>query len=354
MTFKFTKENTLVAGFHIVHHASGSGYDGLVSHLPATYTDADNLMFGHTRFGSLQRKANMLFFDFYLKMIRSKYKIVHFLYPEGHLGFTLAPLKHIKKVATVHLKLDWAHKKHLSEFGSFKEYLYAKIRHRAFSQLDGIITLSSANVAEAQRCFPKAKIKFIPHGIHNNSHYFQLLYSEHKPFKIITIGMNYRDFEQYKAIVNHAREHQKNWQFHLVGAWSAWRNFFKDYPNVVVHNYLENEAYFSLLNSCHVHLLPLTFATANNSLLEAHSLGIPSIITNLVSVKDYATSDTRFFADLAEAVNHLQWYEQMDITAFNTLRQQIKQEAQRFFWENIAQEVIQFYHEIYENGNATR
>jgi glycosyltransferase involved in cell wall biosynthesis len=353
MSFKFTKKDVLVAGFHIVHHASGSGYDGLASHLPATYTDADDLIFGHTRFGSLQRKINMLYFDFYLKLIGSKYKIVHFLYPEFHLGFTLASLHHIKKIATMHLKLDWMHKRRLAEFDSFKDYIYAKIKYRAFSQLDGIITLSNANVHEAQICFPNAKVKFIPHGIHDNSHHFRLFDNKANPFKIITIGRTYRDFEQYKTIVDYARQYEKNWEFHLVGAWSSWRNFFKDYPNVVVYAYLENDVYFSLLNSCHVHLLPLTFATANNALLEAHSLGVPSIITNLLSVKDYATSDSRFFSDLPEAIHHLQSYQKMDKQTFNEIREQIKGEAQRFFWENIAQEVMHFYHEIYENGNTT-
>lgn len=352
MLTPLTAQNTLVAGFHIAHHATGSGYDALAHHLPATYADANDFVFGNTRFGSLQRRINTLYFDFYLKFAAQNYKIVHFLYPEYHLGFTLQPLQKVKKIATLHLKLDWMQKKNRDEFDSFKDYAFAKIKRLAFNQLDGIITLTSTNVQDIKECFPNTSVKFIPHGIHDNSYYF-MPNTEHSPkFKIITIGMGYRDFDQYKNIVDYALEYEKDWEFHLLSAWSMWQNHFKNYPNVIIHQYLESKDYFKLFNTCEVHLLPLSFATANNAYLEAHSLGIPTVVSNLPSVHDYATSQTLFFSDLQEAIHHLKFYKNMDRNVYNQMRHQIKEEGKKFLWKNIANQVVEFYQEVYENGKS--
>jgi hypothetical protein len=346
------KQNTLVAGFHIVHHASGSGYDALANYLPVSYADANNFIFGNTRFGSLKRRINTFYFDFYLKFVAQKYKIVHFLYPEYHLGFTLKPLQKVKKIATMHLKLDWLQKKHREEFDSFKDYAFAKIKFLAFSELNGIITLTHANVQETKYYFPKAKVKFIPHGIHDNSIYFCPLTERNPKFKIITIGMGYRDFDQYRSIVDYALAHEPDWEFHLLSAWQTWQEHFKNYPNVMIHDYLVSKDYFELFNTCDVHLLPLSFATANNAYLEAHSIGIPTVVSNLPSVKDYATSQTLFFSHLEEAIHHLKVLQNLDIHLYNQARYQIKEEGKKFLWTNIATEVMDFYQEIYEDGKS--
>jgi glycosyltransferase involved in cell wall biosynthesis len=97
-------------------------------------------------------------------------------------------------------------------------------------------------------------------------------------------------------------------------------------------------------------LLPLTFATANNAYLEAHSLGIPTVVSNLPSVHDYATSQTLFFSGLQEAVHHLKTYQNMDRNVYLQIRHQIKEESKKFHWEAIARKVVDFYQEVYESG----
>ena len=51
------------------------------------------------------------------------------------------------------------------------------------------------------------------------------------------------------------------------------------YKNAITYDWVDDNVYYTLLSKCDYNFLPLAFATANNTLLEAQFLGIPLAIT---------------------------------------------------------------------------
>ena len=81
-------------------------------------------------------------------------------------------------------------------------------------------------------------------------------------------------------IVEQMRSLRPDIMFHAVGQCSDWKKRMSSMENITVYPFLSDD-YYSLLSKCDYNFLPLTFATANNALLEAQALGITSILPKI-------------------------------------------------------------------------
>jgi glycosyltransferase involved in cell wall biosynthesis len=69
---------------------------------------------------------------------------------------------------------------------------------------------------------------------------------------------------------------------------------------VVCHGRLSTSEYEEVVRNSFFLLLPLTFATANNALLEGLSFGVPVICNNVHGVLEYLPSDEYVFNSVDE------------------------------------------------------
>lgn len=336
-------ENLLVIGFKFLHHSTSSGYHHLAKYLPCTYLDANELPFGGREIGSIGRKINLALLETNVKLKAPKYKFIHYLYPEDHVLFSMPKNKNTVSVATLHLSTEKFLMRNSKKI--IKSFLI-EFQKKNFMNVDGIITLSKAHEEELRKILPPSiKICFIPHGI--NILPISKKYSDkNKKVKIVVIGSNYRNMEEFFKIVETAKKENKNWTFNLIGVSSSWKKRAGNHTNIVVHPYLEEKEYFELIESCHIHLLPLEFATANNALLEAHALGIPSVVSNISGVSDYSLSTTQSYVDIDEAVNIINKIEKMSRIEYEELRNRTLEESEKFHWENISRKIVNFYKEL--------
>lgn len=335
------KLNILHAGFNFSHHSPSSGYHQLSKYIECDYVNANKFIFGNRSIGngSKLRLINFMVFELYLINKIRKYDLVHYIYPEQHLILSNILNKRTVSVATIHLDESWLDKKYKSD------RLFVETRRNAFNQLDGIITLSSGQAIRLRKILNNKRIIFIPHGVKNLGKYGQVKRDD-KFFNIAIIGSNYRDKKTFFEIASYAQINKPNWRFNLIGVSKDWKKKADVFKNIIVHPFLSEEEYFELLQSSHVHLLPIEFATANNALLEAHSLGVPSIISNKSGVKDYSLESTMYFEDISGAINLLTKVENMEFSKYIELRQQTKAESQKYYWESIARKVEDFYKEL--------
>jgi glycosyltransferase involved in cell wall biosynthesis len=127
------------------------------------------------------------------------------------------------------------------------------------------------------------------------------------PWKIITVGSNFRD---YGVVFDVARRlaHRRDLEFHVVKRFPAGT----DIPaNTRVHTGLSDGELAALYRQCHACLLPVTKATANNTLLEAMASGLPCVASDLPAIRAYTRPEAvRLFAvgdaeGAAEAVRAL-------------------------------------------------
>lgn len=149
------------------------------------------------------------------------------------------------------------------------------------------------------------KVVFIPHGI--DIHFWKpqpvlntkfLALKEKFSTMALCVGINGVDISQVERCI----QQFPDTLFCLLGS------FEMDYPNVRVFKGISDEDLRDLYTVADVFFRPLTFATANNSLLEAMSMGKEIVITKTGGVTDYVTSNHVCVAkeDNSDFVDNLQ------------------------------------------------
>lgn len=271
--------------------------------------------------------------DILTRIRRHKYSITHLFYADVTTIFFLPyfrwPWRRGKCVATIH--------------NNFEIKKFSKLFISILRRFDAIITLSSQ---QQQLLKEKYGIDswFIPHGFSHPEFTFDLpadsLGRTMDPDKIniVTVGKQYRDFDTFGKIVE-AKKEDSRLQFHLVGAPAEAKERFKGYPNVHIYNFLPDDQFYSVIQSADWCFLPLTFATANNTLLEAQYLGLPLIVTNIEGVRDYALQ--------SEPNKLYSTYESL-LEIFDNIEKRhksntLKSYAREFDWTNIYHSIRTLY-----------
>ena len=234
-------------------------------------------------------------------------------------------------MATIHLNTEKVEKHHKNIIKCMKS-------------CDAIIVLNS------QQCnFLRQKYNinsfFIPHGFnkpvfnYNDVTTFEKNFNKNQ-INIITIGKQYRDYKTLLNIINRY-SHNSNIHFWIVGISKDARNEFEKFQNVNICKRLDDDEYYSLISSCDYLFLPLTFATANNALMESQYIGIPCILPNISGVLDYACAQVnQFYSDENDLVK-----------IFDSLKKSKKSEilqkyTEQFSWENIYKKLNEVYEKI--------
>lgn len=273
----------LFSGFRDKNHSSAGGYDKITKiPLEKKVLWLDKFPFGNKKNRLLHIPLFLL--EMATNLIKFKYDIIHFFYGDV-TKIHYIPFK-IKKdqlsIITIHLDIDNPprrfHKRYINLLKSF----------------DGIIVLSSQ-----QQNYLKEKYNiesfFIPHGFNQpifnkikvkdiNGNYF-----DKNKINIVVIGENYRDYPLVERILNKLPK-KDNLHFHFVGTPKKFKEIFKHYNNVHIYPRLSNDEYYSIIEDSDYNFLPVSFATANNTLLEAQYLNTPSILPNIDGILDYAAT----------------------------------------------------------------
>ena len=285
----------LYTGLRFQHHQPGSGYD-LVAPRGAAHVSADRVpLIGGRRDGSTPRKLSLAVADVVTLLRGLRHRVIHYYYPED-TAFLSAPVLRLlgrRIVFTLHLvDAVWLEGRGMGWTFRFKQ---SSLRHAHV-----IVTLSSAQQRRFAACFPDKQVVFVPHGFEPLAQPVAVaqFMRRHAGRQLLVVGENYRDFDQLARIV--AGRGERDVTFHLVGVGAAARRRFESSPGVVVHDRLSDAAYALRMDSSFALLLPLSFATANNALLEAHKWALPVFCSDVEGARDYATAQTQCFADDAD------------------------------------------------------
>ena len=262
----------LYVGYRDISHSIAGGYDAIINN-----TESDNLMGENVPFGFIPvskrgKILNIIFLSIISRFMRFRYSITHYFYGDTLIVPFIRFNKH-KVVATVHLNVD-DNRRNKQAF------------IKALRSLDGIIVLSSNQKIILKEKYGLDSV-FIPHGF--NQPIFCKVQTELDidVLNVCVLGRNYRDYETLKQVVNYCLAERSDIKFHFIGQPQYIKEIYNNYANVVVYPRLSDDKYFSIIDDCDYSFLPLTFATANNALLEAGFLGVPSILPQISGVDDY-------------------------------------------------------------------
>jgi len=157
------------------------------------------------------------------------------------------------------------------------------------------------------------------------------------------VGSNYRDFDLLERII--AQRGPRDVEIHLVGVRDEVRRRFDEQARVVYHHRLDPASYDDLLRESFALLLPLTFATANNALLEAYRCYLPAFASRIDGITDYAVDgDRSLFSSPEEFWSKYDALAALPPTSLRNLCVALHDAAcERFAWPKIRAQLAALY-----------
>ena len=283
-----TTTRVLYSGFRYGHHNAGSGYDAVVGDR-RDYVRGDGMPFAGYPHTTRLRSVNFLLVDLVTLVRGLSYDTVHYFYPEdtAYLSPWLLRLLGKRIVYTVHNaeRDDW--------LGPARSP-FMRLKQLSLRGAHAIVVLSSSQLDTYSRAFPEKEVRFVPHGLVFDTARepsAELLARRTTARRLVVVGTNYRDFDLLERII--ARRGPREVEIHLVGMDDAVQRRFERQTRVVCHPRLDPASYDELLRESFALLLPLSFATANNALLEAYKWHLPAFASRIGGTIDYAVDGDR-------------------------------------------------------------
>lgn len=327
--------NVLMIRHIFAHHSKLGGSGVLCDYLPGVEMRATRWPWGKAPEGSLGWRVGRRIFDVGILARAPFYRLIHFIHAEFHPGMTFRLLRrtapHTRLLATIHLPLD---------------YYSLERTLMAYRHLHGIIALARWQVKQVQELLPGVKAWWVPCGFDMEHEFRPTRIGADGAFRIVTIGSNYRDWPVTEAVLDGAARRHPEWRFHFIGLPARQREQYASRPNVVIEPRLDDNAYFHLIARCQTLLLPLNFATNNTAVLEAYSVGTPTLCSDLPAIHDYAVSTTRTFRNAEEALAVLAERASWSPAQAAAARATTHAEGRRFDWRNVARLVSTVYQEL--------
>jgi glycosyltransferase involved in cell wall biosynthesis len=157
----------------------------------------------------------------------------------------------------------------------------------------------------------------------------------------VVVGSNYRDFDLLTEIIQNSPD---KISFDVIGVGLETRERFADFQNVTVHKKLSIEEYGRVLRSAFIMLLPLSYATANNALLEAYNYGLPAFCSDIPGITDYAIDGTFFFRSSEEFWKLFKELSARSPDEYHFLASKIFEEGKtRFDWIHLSKMLFPLY-----------
>lgn len=298
------------SGYDLLYEAMAPQWagpaQGLVRDLTNAVTNASDLLFSPllTRvMGSPYYSLSSLRMEWRVlqEARRTSPLLAHVMYLENDWGLLQcrrASCPGLRVIATAHQPPEWWQRQ--------KRLL------KRLPALDALITLSSLQT-DFFRSICSARIFQIPHGV--DVDFFRPAPEEQEapktqsPFRCVFAGSHLRDFETLARIIEWTLASEPSIQFDLLVSFRdryhpALRRLTQ-YEQITWRSAVSDEALRDIYQQAGALVLPLTGATANNSILEAMACGLPIITTDLPATRDYC--DASFAAlvppgDVAGAV----------------------------------------------------
>jgi hypothetical protein len=270
---------TLAIGFKFSHHNDDAGYDELRFYLLPTidYLDLSWIFRLRHHPRSVPRRALgalcVFFADVYVLLIARRYDVVHFLYVENFpvfSGWLLSKLGIAKVVYSHHLDPEHCPVGLMTSKSLWHETLLSASAHVC-------LTLDQARRLQASQPGLES-VTCIPHGMHafpapKRQDVLERFHSDY----VVIAGSNYRDFSLIRGFATQLGA--LGLRLEIVGG-GEWKGAEGGLPsNMVVHGRLDYDDYNLVFQRAFALCLPLTYASANNALLESFAIGLPCVIS---------------------------------------------------------------------------
>lgn len=312
----------LYVGLRDPRHSSAGGYDWITRY-PGSKTLWDyQALFSFLKPNQRGKRINLFFQDLKARRMAKEYDIVHYFYGDN-LKREFPSKRNYKVVATVHMDVTKKHNK--------EKFL------KILQSLDGVIVLSSSQKVFLEEMGIRAA--FIPHGFNQPKFNKVDTGINNESINIVVSGSNYRDIDTLYNSISYCAQNRQDVFFHLLGQPGGVKEMFSPFNNVKCYPRLDDDLYYSVISDCDYSFLPLTFATANNALLEAQFLGVKSILPLISGIDDYAASaPLNYYYKAQDDLNKI-----FNNISKNKIDSRLSCYSEKFQWVNIYEQLQEYY-----------
>jgi glycosyltransferase involved in cell wall biosynthesis len=336
----------LLYSFRFAHHGKYSSYHHLVDFLPAgckplVIPMGGWFLRGSPRLTRLWLRANE--YRLRASCLLQTPSCVHYLYPENSLFRGLEWSHGPKLVVTWHQPL------------SYLEGLPPPLREHACSILEkanAVIFLSSDSLMEHINHLGIRNASVIKHGVDADFFHFRPVAATAKPVRVITVGSWLRDHRFWAETVGACLAMDSSIRFEVLCDAGNVARYAQHLPDrerkVRFVGALDDEQLRAFYHRADIGFLPLLGGTANNALLECMASGVPCVVSDLASTREYAGSTALFIRNLdprsaAEALISLAKSPALRSQLASSARARVEQELA---WPIIAKQHFELYSDI--------
>ena len=340
-----------------VHHTASGGYDHLGREANASIVTrcaalgfwgrATRIWWRH------QTNSSEYLFDYHYEdwlaelslLVKSRIRppqVVHVLYGDEQLDLLLRKrsLLPCPLVSTFHLPTRRV-------AGRFEKRQRNELR-----RLDGAIVVSSAQLRAFRDWLGEDKVVFIPHGIDIHTFRPTPSHDSGDVLRLAFVGSHMRDFDITHRVIDRCLAEKLRIQFDIVTSQNCASHFTGcDAANVRVA--VSEEQLIALYQSADALFLPVTDATANNSVLESLACGTPIITTDVGGMRDYVDTSCGWLLPSGDvdAVLGLLHGLVRDRSPLTNRREAARKQAERFSWERVIQRCYDAYKDLLVTGS---
>lgn len=218
-------------------------------------------------------------------------------------------------------------------------------------RLSSAIVLYRRDLEFFENVIGKNRIKYVPHGVDVAFFTPAASFPAGNP-RLLFTGRHGRDFSMLQAVVERLTESvpEVRFDFLVPGEKISLRKRL-DHPSIAWHEELSDDELLSLYRSSYLLLLPMTFAAANNSVLEALACGLPVVTTDVGGIRDYGGDGIFPLVDPGDAEGMVDLV--LRYLEDPHLRNAVGIESRRFAerhlnWPDVARKHLQAYQELTE------
>jgi len=285
----------LLYSFRFAHHGKYSSYHHLVDFLPAgckpLVVPMDGWMLrGSPRLTRLWLRTNE--YRLHASCLLKSPSCVHYLYPENSLFRGLEWSRGPKVVVTWHQPL------------SYLQGLPPPFRKHACAVLEkaaAVIFLSSDSLRDHVNCLDIGNACVIKHGVDADFFNLRPATATTKPLRVITVGNWLRDHRFWAETVGACLAIDSSIRFEVLCNAQNVARYAQHLPNqdrmVRFVGNLNDEQLRAFYHGADVGFLPLLGGTANNALLECMASGVPCVVSDFASTREYAGSTALFVSN---------------------------------------------------------
>lgn len=270
--------------------------------------------------------------------------VVHAIYAEDQLNFLLSYRQYLKAalVGTFHLPEESVFMKRVVAAGYSEKY----------KNLDAAVVVSKSMMRFYRDTLGIENLFYIPHGIDTDTfspNEDRVQKKAKKPLRVLTVGSHGRDWKSFKVVSERTLRDSPGIEFHVVGP----KNVLTDLKNrkgYHLYSGIPEEQLIKLYRTTDLLFIPLHFATANNTLLEALACGTPVISTNIGGIPDYLDESCGWLLPVGDVRSAVELLKQLSQNPQKLIdkKNEARRKALQFDWREVASEFKKVYQFAYD------